>query len=61
MARETTNRQLRLWEQHNWVRLDRGGIFILSVKALERITESTSEDTQIDQVSRSGRRVGWNL
>ncbi len=45
MARESTNRQLRLWEQQNWVRLERGGIIILSVKALERIAESSSEDT----------------
>jgi len=45
MARETTNRQLRLWEQRNWVRLERGGIVILSVKALERIAESDSENT----------------
>ena len=42
VARETTNRQLRLWEQHNWVRLERGGIVILSVKALERIAEGDS-------------------
>ena len=45
VARETTNRQLRLWEQQNWVRLERGGIVILSVKALERIAESDSENT----------------
>jgi len=45
MAREATNRQLRLWEQHNWVRIERGGIVILSVKALERIAESDSEKT----------------
>jgi CRP-like cAMP-binding protein len=42
VARETINRQLRLWEQHNWVRLERGGITILSVKALERIAEGDS-------------------
>jgi len=40
MARETTNRQLRLWQQQNWVRLERGRIVILSVRALERIAES---------------------
>jgi CRP/FNR family transcriptional regulator, cyclic AMP receptor protein len=42
MARETTNRQLRLWEKYNWVRLERGEIVILSVKALERIAQSDS-------------------
>ncbi len=43
MSRESTNRQLRLWEQNNWVRLERGGITILSLEALERIVESDSE------------------
>jgi CRP/FNR family transcriptional regulator, cyclic AMP receptor protein len=45
MSRETTNRQLRLWEERNWVRLERGRVVILSVKALERIAESDSENT----------------
>jgi CRP/FNR family cyclic AMP-dependent transcriptional regulator len=43
MSRESTNRQLRIWEQHKWVRLGRGGIVIVSAKALERIAESDSE------------------
>jgi CRP/FNR family transcriptional regulator, cyclic AMP receptor protein len=45
MSRESTNRQLRLWEQDGWVRLERGEITILSVKALEKIAESDSEGT----------------
>ena len=45
MSRESTNRQLRLWEENKWVRLERGGIVILSVKELERIAESNSENT----------------
>jgi len=45
MSRESTNRQLRLWQENKWVRLQRGGIVILSVKALERIAQSDSEDT----------------
>jgi CRP/FNR family transcriptional regulator, cyclic AMP receptor protein len=40
MSRESTNRQLRIWEQQGWVRLERGGIVILNPKALERIAES---------------------
>jgi CRP-like cAMP-binding protein len=40
MSRESTNRQLRMWEEQDWVRLERGGIIILSPKALERIAES---------------------
>jgi len=43
MSRESTNRQLRIWEQHKWVRLERGGLVILSTKALERVAESDSE------------------
>jgi len=43
MSRESTNRQLRLWEQRKWVRLGRGGIVILSVKALEAVAENDSE------------------
>jgi CRP/FNR family transcriptional regulator, cyclic AMP receptor protein len=43
MSRESTNRQLRLWAESKWVRLERGGITILSVEALERIAESDSE------------------
>jgi CRP/FNR family cyclic AMP-dependent transcriptional regulator len=42
MSRESTNRQLRSWEQHKWVRLSRGGIVILSPKELERVAESDS-------------------
>ncbi|HKD28560.1 MAG TPA: Crp/Fnr family transcriptional regulator [Xanthobacteraceae bacterium] len=43
MSRESTNRQLRLWAENKWVRLERRGITILSVEALERIAESDSE------------------
>jgi CRP/FNR family transcriptional regulator, cyclic AMP receptor protein len=43
MSRESTNRQLRIWEEQQWVRLERGGIVILSAKALERIAETDTE------------------
>jgi CRP/FNR family cyclic AMP-dependent transcriptional regulator len=43
MSRESTNRQLRIWEERKWVRLERGGIVILSVTALDRIAESDAE------------------
>lgn len=39
MSRESTNRQLRIWEEQAVVRLERGGIVILSTKALEHIAE----------------------
>jgi CRP-like cAMP-binding protein len=40
MSRESTNRQLRLWEDQEWVRLERGGIVILAAQELERIADS---------------------
>jgi CRP/FNR family cyclic AMP-dependent transcriptional regulator len=40
MSRESTNRQLRIWEEQDVVRLERGEIVILSPHALERIAES---------------------
>jgi CRP-like cAMP-binding protein len=40
MSRESTNRQLRVWEDQEWVRLERGGIVILAAKELERIADS---------------------
>src|SRR5215468_9192450 len=43
MSRESTNRQLRIWEEQEWVRLERGGIVILQANALERIAQSDTE------------------
>ena len=40
MSRESTNRQLRLWEQNKWLRLERGGIVLLAPAALQHIAES---------------------
>jgi CRP/FNR family cyclic AMP-dependent transcriptional regulator len=34
MSRESTNKQLRNWEQRKWLRLERGGIVVLAPKAL---------------------------
>lgn len=34
MSRESTNKQLREWEERKWVKLERGGIAVLSPKAL---------------------------
>jgi CRP/FNR family transcriptional regulator, cyclic AMP receptor protein len=44
MSRESTNRQLRVWEDQEWVRLERGGIVILAAKELERVAESDGEN-----------------
>jgi CRP/FNR family transcriptional regulator, cyclic AMP receptor protein len=37
MSRESTNKQLREWEQQNWVRLERGGITVLAPTELAEI------------------------
>jgi CRP/FNR family cyclic AMP-dependent transcriptional regulator len=39
MSRESTNKQLAIWERRKWVRLGRGEIAILSPEALERAAE----------------------
>jgi len=49
MSRESTNRQLRIWEEQKWVRLERGAIVIRSPKARERIAESDTEGGQSGQ------------
>jgi CRP/FNR family cyclic AMP-dependent transcriptional regulator len=37
MSRESTNKQLREWEERNWVRIERGGITVLATEALAAI------------------------
>jgi CRP/FNR family transcriptional regulator, cyclic AMP receptor protein len=46
MSRESTNRQLRMWEEQGWVRLERGGIVIVSSEALERMAESDTGSSE---------------
>jgi CRP/FNR family transcriptional regulator, cyclic AMP receptor protein len=43
MSRESTNKQLREWEERGWVRLERGGILVLEPDALARIAVPTAE------------------
>jgi CRP/FNR family transcriptional regulator, cyclic AMP receptor protein len=43
MSRESTNKQLRDWEDRNWVRLERGGIVVLKPDALAAIARTRSE------------------
>src|SRR5215468_11165542 len=43
MSRESTNRQLRIWEEQKLVRLERGAIVILSPNALQRIADSDAD------------------
>ena len=37
MSRESTNKQLRIWEEKKWVRLNRGGVAVLDPDSLEEI------------------------
>jgi CRP/FNR family transcriptional regulator, cyclic AMP receptor protein len=39
MSRESTNKQLRDWQERKWIKLERGGISILQPDALQAIAE----------------------
>jgi CRP/FNR family transcriptional regulator, cyclic AMP receptor protein len=43
MSRESTNKQLREWEERHWVRLERGGIVVLAPDALAAIAMANSD------------------
>jgi len=43
MSRESTNKQLRSWENRKWVRLQRGGIAVLDPKALAKLAAEGTE------------------
>jgi CRP/FNR family cyclic AMP-dependent transcriptional regulator len=43
MSRESTNKQLRMWQDRKWLLLERGGIVVLAPDALEEIA-STADD-----------------
>jgi CRP/FNR family cyclic AMP-dependent transcriptional regulator len=43
MSRESTNKQLRAWQDRKWLLLERGGIVIVAPDALEEIA-STADD-----------------
>lgn len=44
MSRESTNKQLREWEESSWVRLERGGVVVLDPRPLENIVRRALED-----------------
>lgn len=46
MSRESTNKQLREWEERKWVKLERGGVVVLDPRPLAEIVTSggDSED-----------------
>jgi hypothetical protein len=37
MSRESTNKQLRAWQERKWVGLERGGIVLMNAGALGRL------------------------
>jgi len=43
-SRESTNKQLRIWQKQKWVLLERGGIVILAPNALEAIASTAAEN-----------------
>jgi len=40
MSRESTNKQLRDWQERKWVRLERGGIVVLQPEALAALARA---------------------
>jgi CRP-like cAMP-binding protein len=43
VSRESANKQLRKWQRQKWVRLERGGLSILSPDALKRLVSENTE------------------
>jgi len=43
VSRESANKQLRKWQRQKWVKLERGGLSILSPAALKRIVSENAE------------------
>jgi CRP/FNR family transcriptional regulator, cyclic AMP receptor protein len=43
LSREMTNKQLRIWERANWVKLERGGVVLVQPRQLEKIAAESSE------------------
>ena len=43
VSRESANKQLRRWQRQKWVRLERGGLSILSLDALKRLISENAE------------------
>jgi CRP/FNR family cyclic AMP-dependent transcriptional regulator len=44
MSRESTNRQLRMWQDRKWLLLERGGITILAPDALAQIASAADDE-----------------
>lgn len=44
MSRESTNKQLRMWEEKKWVRLERGGVVVLAPDKLDEVATAGTVD-----------------
>jgi CRP/FNR family cyclic AMP-dependent transcriptional regulator len=44
MTRESINKQLRVWAERKWVRLEHGAIVVLNAEPLEALAEAGSQD-----------------
>ena len=44
-SRESTNKQLRIWEECKWIRLERGGVVVLAPDKLADIAEEGAGDS----------------
>ena len=44
MSRESTNKQLRAWQDRKWLQLERGGIVILDAEALAAIASAVDDE-----------------
>ena len=44
MSRESTNKQLREWEDKGWVKLERGGVVVLKPSALDAVARARSAE-----------------
>jgi CRP/FNR family cyclic AMP-dependent transcriptional regulator len=42
MTRESINKQLRIWAEHNWIRIERGSIRVIVPDALESVASANS-------------------
>lgn len=52
MSRESTNKQLREWAQHKWIRLTRGEVLLLARDALSEIAGELNSDRALARKKR---------
>ena len=57
MSRESTNKQLREWQERKWIKLERGGILVLQPAALRAIADRGRQTDRIDPCRSFMRRL----